>query len=143
MLMVSEPSAPPPAPGEARPPPGAEESPLPAGLHGLSRPAAQPSSRAGSPSARSSEPPCDDSVDPSDTIVSVDCEWLQLSLEEEACRLRGRQEEEDEEKRPKERTEAGLADRRLQRLRVRTLRRLKATTSTVGGRTALGMILER
>lgn len=129
--------------GEACPLPVAVETPLPAVLRGLSRLVAHPSSCAGNPSTRSSEPPWDDSVDPSDTIVSVDCEWLQLSLEEEAWRLRGRQEEEEEEKRPRERTEAGLADIRLQRLRVRRLQRLRATTSTVGGKTAFGMILER
>lgn len=94
------------------------------------------------PSGRPSEPPCEESVEPSDTMVSEDCEWLQVSLEEEGWRLRGHGLE-AEEKRPSEWTEAGLAVSRLWRLRVRTLRQPRATTSTVGGSTACGMSLDR
>ncbi|XP_043388370.1 translation initiation factor IF-2-like [Chelonia mydas] len=77
-------------------------------------------------------------VELSDTMVSVDWEWLQLSLEEECSRLRPP----GSEKRARERTEAGLEETRLQRLSVRTLLLLSAMTSTMGGRTALGMILD-
>lgn len=65
-----------------------------------------------------------------------------MSLDEEALRLRGRGLE-AEEKRPRERTEAGLAESRLQRLRVRRLLRPRATTSTVGGSTACGISFDK
>lgn len=94
------------------------------------------------PSGRPSEPPFEDKVEPSDTMVSEDWEWLQVSLEEDGWRLRGRGLE-AEEKRPSERTEAGLADSRLQRLSVRRLQRPRATTSTVGGRTACGISFDK
>jgi len=87
---------------------------------------------------RRSEPPCEEMVELLETMVSVDCEWLQLSLEEEGSRLRVLR----SEKRVRERTEAGLDDTRLQRLSVRTLLLVRATTSTIGGRMALGMILD-
>lgn len=65
-----------------------------------------------------------------------------MSLEEEGWRLRGCGLE-AEEKRPSERTEAGLAESRLQRLSVRRLRRPRATTSTVGGSTACGISFDK
>lgn len=65
-----------------------------------------------------------------------------MSLEEEGWRLRGCGLE-AEEKRPRERTEAGLAESRLQRLSVRRLQRPRATTSTVGGSTACGISFDK
>lgn len=94
------------------------------------------------PSGWPSEPPLEERVDPSDTMVSDDWEWLQVALDEEEWRLRGRGLE-AEEKRPSERIEAGLAECRLQRLRVRRLLRPRATTSTVGGSTACGISLDK
>lgn len=94
------------------------------------------------PSGRPSEPPLEERVEPSDTMVSEDWEWLQLSLEEEGWRLRGLGLE-AEKKRPSERTEAGLAESRLQRLSVRRLQRPRATTSTVGGSTACGISFDK
>lgn len=117
-------------------PPLGEPRPLP------SWPGAAVLALATEPSGRPPEPPWEESVEPSETMVSEDCEWLQVSLEEDGWRLRGHGLE-AEEKRPREWTEAGLAVSRLWRLRVRTLRRSSATTSTVGGSTAWGMSLDR
>lgn len=83
-------------------------------------------------------------VEESDTSVSEESERLQLELSEDSV---GRRAEAREDEREEVREGAGLADARLHLLTVRTLLRIRlrliSTTSTEGGSTALGMILDR
>lgn len=78
-------------------------------------------------------------VEESDTSVSEESERLQLELSEDSVGRRA-------EAREEVREGAGLADARLHLLTVRTLLRVRlrliSTTSTEGGSTALGMILD-